>query len=95
MAELSSLEITVAIGVVATALSAFPAFCPPMSDVLHHTDDKTRRAVEFGQNAGAIATLATGAVLSWVSRSPMPLVIALGISAAIAYAYEFAFQRSN
>lgn len=93
MSEVSSLEVTAGVAVVATALSAFATFCPPMSDVLHGTDERTRRTLDFGQNAGAVATVATGVVLAWVTRSPMPLAVSIALGIGITFAYEFAFRR--
>lgn len=94
MSEISSLELTAGVAVVATAISAFSAFCPPMSSVLLDSRSATtRKAVDFGQNAAAVATLSAGVVLSFVSSSPMPLVFALAIAFGLSFAYEFAFRR--
>lgn len=94
MSDVSSLELTAGVAVVATAISAFSAFCPPMADVLKDSrSTTTRKAVDFGQNAAAVATLSAGVVLSFVSHSPMPLVFAIAIAFGLSFAYEFAFRR--
>ncbi|ARK07710.1 hypothetical protein Toil_gp27 [Rhodococcus phage Toil] len=94
MAELSSLELTAATAVVSTAVAVFSTMCPPMQDVLGSQSDTTRKMVSFGQNAGAVATVSVGLVLSWITRSPMPAVFGIGISMLVMFAYEYAFRRA-
>lgn len=95
MSDVSSLGMTAAVAVVATGLTAFSTFCPNMPDVLADgRSPAVRRAVDFGQNAASLATLAVGLVLAYITRSPMPIVFALGLAFAASFAYEFAFRRT-
>lgn len=93
MTDVGSLELTAGVAVVATALSAFSAFCPPMTDVVNDHGMAHRAAVDFGQSAGAIATVSVGAVLAFLTHNPMPLVVAIAIGFLVAFAYEFALRK--
>lgn len=95
MAEISSLELTAGTAIVATGVSIFTQFLPGLNDVFN--DDGTagmRGTLDFGQPAAALATVSVGVVLSFVSKSIMPTVFALGISFALYIAYELAFRRT-
>lgn len=94
MAEISALELTAGTAVVSAAISVFGVCLPGLSEVLG--DDRTagmRSTLDFGQPAAAVATVSVGVVLSVFTKSLMPTVFALGISALLWLAYEFAFQR--
>jgi len=93
--ETSAAAITAGVAVVATGLTAFNTFCPNLPDVLADGASPTvRRAVDFGQNAASLATIAIGLVLAYVTRSPMPVVFGLVFAFGTAYVYEIAFRRT-
>lgn len=94
MAQVSDLELTAGVAIVSTAISLFTGFLPGLSEVLQ--DDRSpgmRGSLDFGQPTAAVATTSVGVVLSLVTKSIMPTVFALGISAIMWFAYEFAFRR--
>jgi hypothetical protein len=94
MPELTSLELTAGVAIVSTAISVFGGFLPGLSDVLNdNCSDGMRSNLNFAQPTAAIATTSVGVVLSLVTKSIMPTVFAVGISAMLWLVYEFAFQR--
>lgn len=94
MAEISDLELTAGVAIVSTGLSLFTGFLPGLNEVLNdNCTDSMRGNLDFGQPTAAIATTSVGVVLSLVTKSIMPTVFALGISAIMWFAYEFAFRR--
>lgn len=93
MREVTSLELTAGTAVVSTALSVFVAFMPSILDVLHDPGSTDmRRAVSFGQDTGTVSTLTVGILLTALTRSPLPLVFAVGVSALMWLAYEYAYR---
>lgn len=96
MSEITSLELTAGVAVVTTALSVFSGFLPGLNDVFSDQySDSMRGALDFGQPTAAIATTSVGIALSFFTRSIMPTVFALGISAFMWFVYEFAFRRTS
>lgn len=94
MAELSSLELTAGVAVIATALSMMTSCIPDMDDVLLDGQTGAMRGIlDFGLPTTTIATTSVGVVLSFFTRSIMPTIFALGISAAVWAAYEIAFKK--
>lgn len=94
MAELSTLELEAGVAIVAAGISMFGGFLPGLSDLLGDAQtDGMRGCLDFGQPAAALATVAVGVVLSFATKSIMPTLFALGISAALWLVYELAFQR--
>lgn len=92
--ELSSLELTAAVAVVSTGISVFATFCPDLPKVLaDNRSHSVKSELSFGQNAAVVATVSVGTVLSFITKSPMPLVFAIAIAALMTFAYEFAFRK--
>lgn len=95
MPDVSSLELTAGTAIVATAVSIFSCCLPGLNDVLHdNSSGGMRDTLNFGQTTAAIATTSIGIVLSIFTKSLMPTIFALGISAMLWFVYEFAFRRT-
>jgi hypothetical protein len=94
MSEISSIELTAGTAIVATAVSMFACCLPGLHDVLQdNSSTGMRETLNFGQSTAAIATTSIGVVLSVFTKSLMPTIFALGISALLWFVYEFAFRR--
>lgn len=94
MAEITSLELTAGVAIVSTAISLFSGFLPGLNDVLcDNGSSGMRGTLDFGQPTAAVATVSVGVVLSLLTKSIMPTVFSLGISAILWMIYEFAFRR--
>lgn len=94
MAEISSTALTAGTAVASLGLSAFASFMPELREVMNddHSPDM-KNECRFGATSSAVATLSVGVVLAYLTKSLVPVFVALGISAILFAVYDFAYQK--
>lgn len=94
MAEISSTALTAGTAVTSFGLAAFVSFMPELKDVLgDNGSSQVKSECRIGAATGAVATLSVGMVMTYLTKSLVPLFVALGISAIMYAVYEFAYKR--
>jgi hypothetical protein len=78
-------------------VTAYSFMLPRLQDVRRAgpDDPDIRSDVLLGQAAAGALSLATGALLSWMSGSPYPMYTTIFIAVVIAFAYQIALRTQG
>lgn len=75
------------------AVVSFTAFLPNFIEVGKADKDAIENEVRLGESAASVVALSIGALLSWLSGSPIPLLVAALMSFIIIAMYETALRK--
>jgi hypothetical protein len=78
---------------ISQSVIAFTAFLPNFLEVGKSDPESVRGQVRLGETAAIVVSLSIGSLLSWVSGSYIPVVIAGLMSLVLAGMYEHAMRQ--
>lgn len=74
---------------------AYQAFLPRLADVRKGDDPDTRADVVLGQFTAGGVSLLVGVLLSWMTGSPVPVMVSVMMALLIGFAYHYAMSRGE
>lgn len=79
------------------SITAYSFFLPPLREVrkAQVSDPAIRGDVHMGQMAAGVVTVAVGAMLAFLVKSQIPLIVAVLIAVVIAAFYEAALRNER
>lgn len=92
-------DITIIILLIGEASGVFAGFCPSwftVSSPFFHDQaakEGNIKRIRWGETAASLICIATGAAVSWRSKSRLPLYASIGISGVFVAGYEYMIRH--
>ena len=87
----------ISVTVASMMMSGFTTFLPTLREVRQGspTDTKMVNDVRYGQMAAGMLAIGIGALMSWLSESPVPMYVAIFATTLYALIYELALRNTG